>query len=90
MVEAPNQERTSVRTVSYAKWRTDKQAEPGHSQELINTLVEPEYYDNLAGQDIVCPTNTNHAETLFDLFEHQYNTRRHENFLGTRRRIDAV
>jgi len=35
-----------VRNIIYAKWRTDKPAEPGHSHELVNINLEPKYYDN--------------------------------------------
>ena len=48
MVEAaPVQGDGLVRNFEYARWRTDKEAEPGHSHELISVNVEPQYYDNL-------------------------------------------
>ena len=45
MVEAvPQQHRNGV---TYAKFRTDKKAEPGFTQELYNVETDPKYYDNL-------------------------------------------
>lgn len=36
-----------VRSTIYAKWREDKPAKNGYSQELINVKVDPKYYDDL-------------------------------------------
>ena len=50
MVEAAPVGDGLVRNYEYARWRDDKEAEPGHSRELISVNVEPQYYDNLGGQ----------------------------------------
>ena len=35
-----------ARDVIYAKWREDKEAEPGYSRELVNIDTPPECYDD--------------------------------------------
>ena len=35
------------RPIKYATFRTDKEAEPGYSAELISDRVEAQYYDDL-------------------------------------------
>lgn len=36
-----------VRNTIYAKWRHDKPASPGYSQELVSIKLDPKSYDNM-------------------------------------------
>ena len=42
-----------VRHVQYAAYRQDKEAEEGHTRELICTRVAPEFYDDLGAQPLL-------------------------------------
>ena len=52
MVEANSAGDGVVRNFTYGKWRDDKKAEAGYSQELMCIDTKPEFYDNLAAQPI--------------------------------------
>ena len=48
MVEsAANQGDGLERPIIYAKWREDKEADPGYSRELVNVDTPPECLDDL-------------------------------------------
>ena len=48
-MQKTQQEDGIVRPLTYAKWRMDKEAEPGHSRELVATTLDPKFYDNIGG-----------------------------------------
>ena len=47
MVESATTQGDGIaRNVIYAKWRDDKEADPGFSKELVNIDTPPECYDD--------------------------------------------
>jgi hypothetical protein len=66
--------------VQYAKFRTDKEIEKGHSAELVSVDLPQRYYDNIEGQE---PYRTG-CETFLDYFEHNVKERPNDTFLGYR------
>ena len=69
------------RPFRYATWREDKKADPGHSRELISVRVEPQYYDDLAGQPLM---QGDSITTVMEAFKRQVETRGDADFLGVR------
>ena len=82
MVEA-NQANATERSVLYAKWREDKNAEPGYSKELINIQVDPKHYDDIEGH----LQKYEGCETYLDHFERQVKIRKNHPFLGSRTKL---
>ena len=85
MVEANIEGDGIVRPHDYAKFRDDKPAEPGFSRELINSRVDPKYYDNLEG----IPYLNTECETLYQHFKKHVAERPNDPFMGTRRLLDT-
>ena len=54
-----------VRRTQYARFRTDKEATPGYTRELISNRVEAQYYDDLDAQ----PGGENSKPTLYETFK---------------------
>ena len=71
--------------MQYGRWRDDKEAEPGHSRELVSVNTAKEFYDNLAAQPHL--NKEGEDRTLMDAFKRQARTRGNEPFLGVRQRI---
>jgi hypothetical protein len=46
MVESSTATDGIARNVLYAKFRDDKEAQPGYSKELVNIETDPKYYDS--------------------------------------------
>jgi hypothetical protein len=80
MVESTQVEGDGVnRTVEYAAFRTDKEAAPGHSRELISNRVDPKYYDDLDGQP-----RAEDNPTILHLFKRNLKLLHDQPFLGSR------
>jgi len=84
MVEANPLGDGIVRSVQYAKFRTDKQATPGYSAELISNRVDPKYYDNMDAQPLSSPD----SDTFLKIFRRNVLARGNEQFLGTRQELE--
>ena len=54
-----------VRRTQYAHFRTDKEASPGCTRELISNRVEAQFYDDLDSQ----PKDPSSKDTLYDTFK---------------------
>ena len=88
MVESTKAEGDGVnRPISYAKFRTDKEASPGYSAELVSDLLEPQYYDDMRSRPP--PEGKEDIKTLLDLFNKNVEEGKDDPFLGTRYKIDA-
>ena len=82
MVEANPLGDGLVRNTNYGKWREDKEAEEGYSKELIAFNVEPQFYDNLAGLEIL-----QGPATLLECFQAHVANRGDQPFLGRRPQV---
>ena len=45
------------RPVTYARFRDDKPAQPGHTQELVAIKSDPKYFDNYEAMPLEDPEN---------------------------------
>ncbi len=84
MVESSAQGDGINRPVIYAKWRTDLEAQPGHSRELISEMTPKQYWDNHAGM----PQHIPECKTCLDYFERSAKLFPNEPFLGTRTQLE--
>ena len=80
MVQANPEGDGIERTVPYAKFRDDKPAETGYSAELVNIDIDPQFYDDLAGQ----PFLRSDYSTIMAHFKKQVMTRGDEPMMGSR------
>ena len=83
MVEATAKTDGIVRKIMYAKWRTDKPADPGYSQELVNINTPDEFLDNMDG----LPAFKQPYDTIMGAFLHTLERKRNDPFMGTRERL---
>lgn len=79
MVEATQGDGVN-RPVIYARWREDKEAQPGHTRELISVDTPKEFWDNHNGMPKAVPE----AVTFLDYFERNCKLYGNDPFLGTR------
>jgi hypothetical protein len=63
-----------VRNTIYAKWREDKPAEKGYSQELLSVKLDAKYFENISSQVNYKPN----CLTFLDYFELNVKERRNE------------
>jgi len=84
MVETTHVGDGVTRNIIYAKWRTDKPAEKGYSQELVSTKLDSKYYEDLGSQPRIKPN----CKTFLDFFELNVRERRNEPYLGTRAQLN--
>jgi hypothetical protein len=64
MVESTEKGDGVNRPIKYAAFRTDKEASPGYSAELVSDLLEAKYYDEMNAR----PKPKEGVETLLHLF----------------------
>ena len=84
MVESKQQEGDGVnRPIQYAKFRTDKEPEEGHSAELVSLKLDEKHYDDLDAR----PKPVEGIDTLLDLFNKNLKEGKDEAFLGTREKL---
>ena len=77
MVQASGNERLPF---SYGVFRTDKPADPGYSQELVNVNIDPAHYDNFEA----LPELQSPFSSIIDVFYRAVREKGNRNFLGTR------
>ena len=71
------------RSVMYAKWREDKEAEPGYSKELVNVETPANVYDNM--NDLPeYKEYTKNYDNIIQCFLQQVEKKKDEPFMGTR------
>jgi hypothetical protein len=75
-----------IRTVEYARLRTDKPARPGYSAELISSrITNPKHFDDL--DSVPLPQASPELDTFLKLFKRNVAEHPNENFLGTRQKL---
>lgn len=71
-----------ARNVIYAKWREDKEADPGYSKELVNIETPADVYDNMDN----LPQYKSDCKTIIACFLQTVERKKDDEFMGTRMR----